>query len=279
MSRSLDYALALLSRGLSVIPVPLPVLGAEKGKPGDGKVPAIAWKEYQDRRALEDEVRAWFADEQNVAVITGAVSGVVVVDADSAEALTWVRRNLLRTPWRVRTGRGLHLYYRHPGVRVPNKARLRTRDGRLQLDVRGDGGYVIGPGSRHASGNNYVAEGDWTVPSSRLPAFWVGLLGQAHPSAPQQQPRPAPSGVGRDLVQRARAYLAAIPKPEIGAGSDAATMYAACRLVRGFELSDSEAVDLLWQWAGGRSGWDREWIEAKVRNARRYGEEEIGALR
>lgn len=273
---SLDYALALWRRGLSVIPVPLPVPGSEKGRPGDGKVPAIAWKEYQKRQATEAEVRAWFGTDQNIAVVTGALSNVVVVDADSPEAERWVRRNLLRTPWRVRTGRGLHLYYRHAGVIVRNKARLHTREGRLQLDVRGDGGYVIGPGSRHASGHIYAAEGDWTTPSSKLPAFWVGLLEQPHP------PGAAASRVRRlcgDIVNRGRSYLAAIPRPEIGCGSDAATWSAACHLVRGFELNDIEAVELLWEWAGGRPGWDRDYIESKVRNARKYGEEPMGALR
>ena len=278
MSGSLDFALALWRRGLSVIPVPRPVAGTPKGKLGDGKVPAIAWKEYQARRATEAEVRAWFATEQNVAVITGAVSGVVAVDADSPEAERWIRRNLLRTPWRVRTGRGLHCYYRHPGVSISNKARLRTKDGRLQLDVRGDGGYVIGPGSLHESGHRYAAEGDWTVPSSRLPAFWIGLLEQAHPPALRPTPS-ARGGPDHDLVKRARAYLAAIPRPEIGSGSDEATLSAACRLVRGFELSDAEAVELLWQWAGGRIGWDRDWLARKVENARKYGQEPLGLLR
>jgi hypothetical protein len=80
------------------------------------------------------------------------------------------------------------------------------------------------------------------------------------------------------VVGRARAYLAAIPKPVIGQGSDAVTFYAACRLVRGFDLSAADAEALLWDWAGGRAGWTREWIAEKVDNAQ-YGTEPIGVLR
>lgn len=47
------------------------------------------------------------------------------------------------------------------------------------------------------------------------------------------------------VVERARRYLAAIPQPEIGSGSDTATLYAACRLVRGFGLSPDAAEALL----------------------------------
>ena len=60
---------------------------------------------------------------------------------------------------------------------------------------------------------------------------------------------------------------------------DAATLSAACRLVRGFDLTPSDATTLLWDWAGGRSGWTHEWIAGKVRNAIAYGSEPVGALR
>jgi hypothetical protein len=82
-----------------------------------------------------------------------------------------------------------------------------------------------------------------------------------------------------DVIDRARRYLLAVPRPEIGHGSDAATLYAACRLVRGFGLAPADAEALLWAWAGGRSGWTREWIARKVAHAERYGTEAIGALR
>jgi hypothetical protein len=81
------------------------------------------------------------------------------------------------------------------------------------------------------------------------------------------------------VMDRAQRYLSAIPRPEIGFGSDAATLYAACRLVRGFELSHGDATDLLWNWAGGRPGWTREWLAQKVQHAERYGTEAVGALR
>ena len=77
---SLKIALSLWRRGLSVIPVPRPRAGVAPGRPGDGKVPVIAWREYQERLPTEDELREWFGGEpMNPAVVTGAVSGVVVI--------------------------------------------------------------------------------------------------------------------------------------------------------------------------------------------------------
>lgn len=261
-------ALDLLRRGLSVIPVPRP------DATHDGKVPALAWKPYQTRRATEAEVVAWFETEQNIAVITGAVSNAVVVDADSPEAERWLVRHLPRTPWQVRTARGLHAYYRHPGVPVRNRAKVETRDGKLALDVRGDGGYVIGPGSVHASGHVYLMGGDWSVPLASLPMFWVGWLARPAAVAPVRPSGPRPTG---DVADRARRYLAAIPRPVIGQGSDAATFSAAARLIRGFELDVETAVSLLVEWAP--ADFDVEWIRGKVECAARYATEPIGGLR
>lgn len=265
----LATALDLCRRGLVVIPVPRP------DDRLDGKTPVIPWKEFQTRRPTEDELHAWFSEPCNIAIITGELSGVVVVDADSPAAHAWIRRRLPYTPWQTRTAKGYHLFYRHPGIPVTNRARIQTGDGRLALDVRGDGGFVIAPGSVHATGAAYTFGGDWTVTRERLPRFWTGWLQRpARPASPYSGPRPT-----GHVIDRARSYLAAIPKPEIGQGSDVQTLYAACKLVRGFDITEATAVDLLWEWAGGRPGWTREWVEKKVAHALKYGTEPIGALR
>ena len=276
MSSSLDNALSLWRLGLSVIPVPRPRPEVPPGTVGDGKVPAIAWKEFQGRRASEQEIREWFNTEQNIAVVTGTISGVVVVDADSSEATRWIVRHLHRTPWQTRTSRGYHMWYQHPGGTVRNRARIETRDGRLAIDVRGDRGYVIAPGSLHASGQWYQWGGDWSVPRERLPVFWRGWLQK--PSRPST-PRPPSNRPTGDVIERARRYLATIPKPELGRGSDQATLYVACKLARGFAISEADAAALIWEWAGGREGWTLDWVERKVRNAVQYGSEPIGNLR
>src|SRR5437899_640064 len=129
-----DVARFLLSRGFSVFPVPPPRPGVLSGRPGDGKVPALAWSEFQKRLATEAEIACWFdVPPMNIAIVTGALSDAVVVDADSPEALSWCVRNLPRTPWQVKTSKGFHLFYRHFGSRVGNRARVETKDGKLAI--------------------------------------------------------------------------------------------------------------------------------------------------
>jgi hypothetical protein len=267
----------LVDRGLSVLPVPRPRAGSPPGRPGDGKIPAISWKAFQSRLPRRDEIERWFAVPMNIAVVTGAISGVVVIDADTFEAVRWATKHLPYTPWQTQTARGFHLWYRHPGVPIPNRARVETRDGRLAIDVRGDGGFVIAPGSIHASGFVYAEAGDWSVPKEALPRFWSGWLKRRKRAI--VTPGRTVVRRGDHLFDRARHYLATIPKPEIGNGSDNATFCAACFLVRGFGLSASDAEAVLWEWAGSRPGWTPEWVARKVAHAEKYGDEPVGRLR
>jgi Bifunctional DNA primase/polymerase, N-terminal len=267
-----------VARGFSVIPIPLPQPGIS-----DGKTPVIPWQAYQSRRPSIHELETWFGSEpMNVAVVTGQVSHVVVVDADGDDGFAWCER-LPYTPWQTKTAKGVHLYFRHPNVPVANRVRLRTNHGRLPVDVRGDGGFVIAPGSLHASGVRYLAIGNWTAPAARVPVFnpdWLPSSARDEvakgngdtASCPHSPQSPA------FVRERARRYLAAIPPPIIGQGSDLATFQAASRLVRGFALDAAEAETLLWDWCGNRDGWSREWVARKVAHAERYAREPLKGL-
>lgn len=156
----------LLNRGFSIIPVE-----------ARGKRPACAWKEFQTRRATTDEVKRWFGPESNhnVGIVTGEISGVVVVDCDSADAVAWADAHLPRTPMATRTAKGEHRFFRHPGGEVQSRVRITTNKARAAVDVRADGGYVVGPGSIHETGTVYERLGDWPQIAT-LPVFDVAWL-------------------------------------------------------------------------------------------------------
>lgn len=140
-------------------------------KPGTKEPVRESWAPAQSRPAsVEMLERALLRQpDANLAIVCGAVSGVVAVDLDSEEALLWAQAHLPSTPIRCRTARGEHWFYRHPGGGpVKNRARLRG----CAVDVKGDGGYVVAPGSLHPSGVRYQGLGDWDEASlAELPAF------------------------------------------------------------------------------------------------------------
>jgi putative DNA primase/helicase len=107
-----------------------------------------------DARQIEAWWRKW--PDANIGIATGAVSGIVVIDIDGAnghatlQALVAQHGALPQTPI-VKTARGWHLYFAIPAACAP--ILCSTGNG---LDVRGAGGYVVAPPSRHASGHVYL---------------------------------------------------------------------------------------------------------------------------
>lgn len=147
-SPQLAAALAGLKRGWSVVPV---VARAKR--------PIVRWEAFQHRTASEDEARSWFRrwPDANLSVVTGALSGVVVLDVDprhggdeSLEKLEAVNGALPQTVEAVTGGGGRHLYFAHPGRETRNRVGIEPG-----LDLRGDGGTIVLPPSIHPSGNPY----------------------------------------------------------------------------------------------------------------------------
>lgn len=87
----------------------------------------------------------------NCGIATGEPSGIFVVDIDGPEGETALAELCeLPATLTVNTGKGRHLYFKWPGHEIKNRTRILPG-----VDIRGDGGYVIAPGSKHASGTTY----------------------------------------------------------------------------------------------------------------------------
>jgi len=116
------------------------------------KKPRGPWEQYQAARPTPGEIDTWERELSNheVAGVCGAVSGVVGLDIDTPDGQQEAeQRGLPRTP-SVKTGKGRHYYFKHPGVEVHNFAKGRGGKEKFPgIDFRGDGGYVVGPGSVH----------------------------------------------------------------------------------------------------------------------------------
>jgi hypothetical protein len=191
---SFEAALCYLKRGWSVVPLHISEGGICScgGRDCDraGKHPRIEWSAFQRRLPKETEVRAWFSrwPDANVGIVTGSVSDLVVQDIDGEEAAAYARQHGLPPTPVVRTGRGEHRYYRHPGREVRNFA------GRVPgLDLRGDGGYVVAPPSLHPSGARY----EWLLGPddadlSEVPEWLLAMT-----TGPGETPKDEPDWIDR----------------------------------------------------------------------------------
>ncbi|HUT50765.1 MAG TPA: bifunctional DNA primase/polymerase [Alphaproteobacteria bacterium] len=164
------------SLGLSVIPC-----GKE-----DGKTPLVRWSTFSDKLPHDRVIEKWISQfpDANVGIVTGAVSGLTVVDIDKPEKRDQVVAECGHTPLVAKTPRGgYHLYYQHNGEG--------TRNGVVDgVDLRGRGGFVVAPPSINPkNGGEYTFEIGEASPDilARLPRLNPGFPPpQTSPGNPSQ---------------------------------------------------------------------------------------------
>lgn len=145
--RRLDAALNYLKMGLSIIPV------------RKTKLPYLeSWKVYQERYPTVDEVNEWWSKwpDANIALITGALSGIVALDLDIKHGRS--SKDFIIPPTAsARSGSGgEHFFFKYPTVSpVMTKAGI-SGEG---VDIRADGGYILLAPSVNENGIY-----EWTVP-------------------------------------------------------------------------------------------------------------------
>ncbi len=129
-------AFEYLARGYSVIPV----------KPN--KKPFIQWKEFQERHPTEDEIHKWWEKwpSARIAIVTGKVSGVCVIDIDDMEGLEAIQQHLpdgIMIPTAKTPKGGQHLYFKMPEQSLGNATRFIPG-----CDFKGEGGSCLTPPSK-----------------------------------------------------------------------------------------------------------------------------------
>lgn len=228
-----------------------------------------SWQRHQVERADLLTVIQWLESGHNLGVVTGAISGLVVVDLDNSAAVSWAHGHLPPTPIRVATSAGEHWYYRAPAERVANH-----QDKSRGIDIRGEGGYVVVPYSMHSSGHVYRPVGSWRGPLPYYPAHVFARLW------PRVRAGAAALMETADTCRhhRVRAWVARYPGSGKG-GRDAAAYKLACWLTVNFALTDDEALTHLLSWnERNQPPLAEHQLFAKLQKARRYARREVGAL-
>lgn len=177
----LEAALAYAQMGYSVIPV------------GIDKRPPILWECYQHQRASPAVIKGWYSiyPDAGVAIVTGVISGIFVVDVDPRHGGDLAPYGLMPATFTVHTGGGgWHFYFK--GVQPCRTAVVPG------VDIKGEGGYVVAPPSGHPSGGKYTIEVD-TEPT--IPPAWLPRL--------ITRARQEGNGKGQSWVSEA---LAGVPK-------------------------------------------------------------------
>mgnify|MGYP001560364601 FL=1 len=159
----LNYALSYAVLGLPVFPIysinqkGYCTCGMGKDCESPGKHPETK-NGLKDASADIEQIKKWWPKDavlpNNIGIVTGGKSGLVVVDVDGDEgfeALGAGRVEDLKdesVPC-VKTGRGFHYFFKS---QIP----VKTKPGFLyKVDIKAEGGYVVAPPSLHVSGRRY----------------------------------------------------------------------------------------------------------------------------
>lgn len=146
----------------------------------NGKKP-LTKNGYKDASRDKDTIERWWAQHPNanIGLVTGKINGIIVIDVDvkngaqglaSADTLQeWF--GVFDTLTIDTPSGGVHYYFRYPEHVKQIKNRVNIMPG---IDIRGDGGYIIAPGSKIH--NNLYQAKDVNRHISTLPDGLITIL-------------------------------------------------------------------------------------------------------
>lgn len=152
-----EYVTAYRALGWVVLPAKVGV-----------KYPMVDWKRYQNMRPTDEEYKGWFIGrEVNVCLVTGKLSGVMVIDLDTYKK-TYAGRGTITSPVSSTTARGgTHLFFKYNDLYGRNKVSVGG------IDIRGEGGIIVLPPST-VNGVSYKWNNEEGTNFTNLPEFEDG---------------------------------------------------------------------------------------------------------
>jgi len=207
----------LYDKGFSIMPI-------KKGE----KKPMLAWEKYQKQRVTQEELNHWkeLYAECNIAIITGQLSNLLVLDIDGPEGQKSIHGRVFPLTLSAKTGRGKHCYFKMPAKTIGNFVGILTK-----VDIRGEGGYVVAPDSIHPSGDKY----EWIVEEDVCePPLWLIELTKKA-SIPKRKSKAAVTEI--DKIRQGAAT---------GTRNDSCAKLAGYFIAKGYP--DDDILDLLRAW-------------------------------
>jgi hypothetical protein len=262
-------------------------LGPECKSPGKHPIAALVSHGVQDATSDPAVVARWWTayPSANIGLAAGLDSGpgIVIVDVDPRNAgdssirlLVQEHGRLPKTVTAETGGGGWHLFFRlHRGRRTRGKIAQ-------GVDVKAANGYVVAPPSVHASGRRYAwmrRRSPWEIPVAQLPPWLAELIYSSEEWGSTDLVRD--SGCQpTNVVERAKRYVEKCEPAISGSGGHTATFRVAQVLIRKFELSEAQALEILRRQYNPRCQppWSQRELVHKIRQAANRGRMPVGGL-
>ena len=144
-----------LRRGWNILPFNFKKAVIENGKLTKKASFTIDYGKYHTERVPETLIDDWWGDHNAIAVITGKISGITVMDIDSQDLPEL--KDLPRT-FVVKTHRGFHYYFKYVDGLRTNAKNFKDGNKEFNIDIRNDGGIAYAAPSSYELPDGTISE-------------------------------------------------------------------------------------------------------------------------
>ena len=174
MEKNLETRISYyLDKGWGVIPADFsPAIINEKGKL-EKKVRFLpTYMTYHKKRVSKEEVSILWNGYNGLAVTTGSISGITVIDVDTKSLIEMEK---LPPTFTVETNKGFHFYFKYTSEVITGSEPFKTSNGDFNIDIRNDGGIVYADPSEYQlpSGSTIKYKIVRDVPLADFPINWL----------------------------------------------------------------------------------------------------------
>ena len=222
----------------ALIPIP-------KGK----KSPMMSGWQKTTFQDMKPEYLSQFDADINIGVVLGKASNnLVSIDADTDDGLIEFQtlNPSISASYTTKGSRGGNIWFRIQDI-YPQSCKITTLDGKPWGEFRADGMQTVIHGT-HPTGIKYTWNGNPPLSANfsdiNFPAG-LKLSWEFKTQSVDVNPNASKLSDSSSVIERARAYIKAMPPAIEGQGGDAATFNVAKKLVHDFGLSPDQAMPLM----------------------------------
>src|SRR3990167_6205318 len=135
-----------LEKGYNVIPFDFKKAVLENGKITKQVVFPFDYGTYHKEKVTSDLINEWWGKHNAIAIITGEISGITVLDVDIK---TLPEAGALPKTFTVETYKGYHFYFKYTDKVITNANLFKKGNVSFNLDTRNNGGIVYAAPSEY----------------------------------------------------------------------------------------------------------------------------------
>lgn len=155
LKKAIDF---YLNRGWNIIPCDFKKAVLKNGKIEKQVIFPLDYKPYHKEKVTQELAEKWWGDHNGIAIITGEISGITVMDIDT-KVLPEIKD--LPMTFTVETNKGFHFYFKYTDKVITNANQFKKGDFAFNIDIRNMGGII------------YAAPCEYELPNGEMTGYKV----------------------------------------------------------------------------------------------------------